>query len=74
MTTAGATFQRLIDKIIGDLVLYAYAYLNDIVLTTDTFFQHMELLRKLTQRIKDAGLTIISEKSVICTDKVKYYI
>ena len=45
LSGAGATFQRLLEEIIGELEPYAYNYLDDIVLATETFEEHMQLLR-----------------------------
>ena len=55
LSGAGATFQRLLEEVIGDLEPFAYNYLDDIVLTTETFEEHVEMLRKLFLRIKNAS-------------------
>lgn len=72
LSGAGARFQRLIEKIIGDLEPYAYAYLDDIVIATETFEEHKRILRILLDRINKAGLTINREKSHFCQNEVKY--
>ena len=55
LSGADATFQRLLEEIIGELVPYAYNYLDDIVLATETFEEHMQLLRTLILKIKNSG-------------------
>ena len=46
--SAPATFQRLIDRIIGqDLEPYCFAYLDDIIILGKSFEHHRELLREV---------------------------
>lgn len=49
---SGSIFQRLVDKIFTDFESYCYCYLDDIVLATNTFEQHLELLEKIIKRIR----------------------
>lgn len=43
LCNAGATFQRLIDDIIGpELEPYALSYLDDIIIVTETFEEHVK--------------------------------
>lgn len=51
---------------------YAYNYLDDIVLATETFEDHIRLLRVLLLRIKRAGLTIKWSKSHFCCKEVQF--
>ena len=44
----GANFQRLLDKLIGpEMEPFAFAYLDDIVIATSTFEEHVEWLRRV---------------------------
>ena len=72
LTGAGATFQRLLEEIIGKLEPYTYNYLDDIVLVTETFEEHMQLLRTLILKIKNSRLTINRDKSKFCCNEVKF--
>ena len=48
LTEAPATFQRLLDKLIGpEMEPFAFAYLDDIVIATSTFEEHVEWLRRV---------------------------
>lgn len=59
-----ATFQQLSDKIIGPgMEPHAFSYLDDIIITTDSFEEHLHWLEVVLKRIKEAGLTINREKS-----------
>lgn len=70
---SSATFQRLIDSIIGpDLEPFAFAYLDDVVISTPTFEKHIEILKEVANRLNNAGLTINKEKSHFCCSKIKY--
>ena len=73
LSQAGATFQRLVDKVIGpELELYAFSYHDDIIIATETYEEHLRWLEHMVKRIKEAGLTINREKSVFSKTEVKY--
>ena len=47
----------MIDRGIGpDLQPYAFFYLDDIIIVTETFDEHLVMLEYVLVRIKDAGL------------------
>ena len=73
MSTAGASFQRLIDMVIGpELEPHAFSYLDDVIIVSETFEEHMRWLEHVLDRIRQAGLTINREKSVFCQGEAKY--
>ncbi|XP_025268292.1 uncharacterized protein K02A2.6-like [Camponotus floridanus] len=73
LTGAPATFQRLLDRLIGpEMESHAFAYLDDIVVVTRTFDEHLIWLKRVLDRIREAGLTINPEKSKFCRSQVKY--
>ncbi|CAI5660942.1 unnamed protein product [Oreochromis niloticus] len=57
MKNAPATFQRLMQLVLGD-VPQCNVYLDDVVLYTDTWADHMSLLRAVFQRLAEASLTL----------------
>ena len=68
-----ATFQQIFDKIIeAEMEPHAFSYLDDIIIVSDTFEEHMKWLERVLTRIKDAGLTINREKSEFCRNEVKF--
>lgn len=70
---APASFQRLIDKIIGlDIEPYVLAYLDNIVVVTETLEDHLKWLKETLRRIKDAGLTFNPEKCSFFRNEIKY--
>jgi len=73
LTGAPATFQRLLDRLIGpEMEPHAFAYLDDIVIVTRSFDEHLVWLKRVLDKIKAAGLTINPEKSKFCRSQVKY--
>lgn len=69
---AGAAFQRLMDAILKEFEPYCYVYLDDIVIITETFAEHLIILEKIVNKLVQANLTINREKSHFCKSSVKY--
>lgn len=57
LSCARSTFQRLMDMVLHDLS-FAHAYLDDVVIFSDSFEEHMEHLETVFKRLLDAGLTV----------------
>ena len=55
---APASFQRLTDTLVRGCEAFAAAYLDDVVIYSSTWRGHIEHLRTVLQRIKDANLTV----------------
>lgn len=73
LCNSGATLCRLVDEVVGcDLEPKVFVYLDDIIIATETLEDHVEVLRKLAGRLKDAGLTISIEKSKFCAKRLCY--
>lgn len=69
----GATFQRLLDRLIDpEMESHAFAYLDNIIVVTRTFEEHLIWLKRVLNRIGEAGFMINSEKSKFCRSQVKY--
>ncbi|XP_068236908.1 uncharacterized protein [Palaemon carinicauda] len=71
LTNAPSTFQRLVNFIIQDLE-GVYCYLNDIVVTGQTWEEHVNMLKCLFRRLEVAGLTINLKNYVFCKATVTY--
>ena len=71
MCNAPATFQRIINEVIQGLE-GTYAYLDDILIVSDTWEEHLQRLRALLIRLAEKGLTINLAKSSFCKAQVKY--
>lgn len=69
---APATFQRLMDQVLCDVSSCAAAYLDDIVIYSNTWVEHMEHLRAVLDRLHAAGLTINPSKCVFAAAETEY--
>lgn len=70
---APATWQRFIDQVVGvDLEEFCFVYLDDIVICTPTFEQHIDVLKKVLHRLVTAGLTLNQDKCFFCKSELKY--
>ena len=73
LTNAPATFQRLMDKVITpDLKPNVFSYLNDIIIVTENFEEHLKTLETVLEKINQARLTINLEKCECGCSELKY--
>ncbi|CAG9120633.1 unnamed protein product [Plutella xylostella] len=73
LTSAPATQQRLMDKLFGpECGEKIFIYLDDIVVVSSTFEEHLSLLHKVQERLKSAGLTINLSKCCFFRRELKY--
>ena len=76
MCNSPSTYQQMMDKLIMDLPTGAdehiFAYLDDIIIATETFEEHMFWLEVVLKKITAAGLVINPAKSEFCRSEVKY--
>ncbi|XP_058448788.1 uncharacterized protein LOC131428762 [Malaya genurostris] len=65
LANSPATLARLMDKVLGHGILepYVFVYLDDIVVVTETFAHHQQLLTEIACRLQAANLSINLEKS-----------
>ncbi|XP_026050763.1 uncharacterized protein LOC113037671 [Carassius auratus] len=68
---AVATFQRLIDQVLRGLP-FAAAYLDDIVIYSNTWEEHVQHLAEVLQRLQNAGLTVNPTKCAIAKQETEY--
>ena len=73
LANAPATFQRLIDALFGpEYEPYVFCYLDDIIIVTETFDEHLKWLEIVLPRIADAGLVVQQKKCEFCCASVTY--
>lgn len=73
LANAPAVWQRLIDQVVGvDLEQFVFVYLDDVIICTPTFDQHINILREVVSRISKAGLTLNREKCNFCKSELRY--
>ena len=61
---APATFQRLMDRVIRGLD-FAEAYLDDLIIFSESWEEHLQHLHTVLQRLKEAGLTVNRRSAVL---------
>ena len=71
LTNAPATFQRLMESILSD-VPFAMAYLDDIIIFSSTFEEHLTRLDEVFGKLKDCGLKLKASKCHLFQKRVKY--
>ena len=68
-----ATWQRLMDKVIGaDLEPHVFVYLDDVVIVSDDFDEHLRVLAEVFRRIVAAGLSLSWDKCQFCRSELRY--
>lgn len=71
MKNAPATFQRLMQLVLGD-VPRCNVYLDDVVIYTDTWEEHVAILQSVFQRLAEATLTLNLAKCEFAKATVTY--
>lgn len=70
---APATWQRLIDKVLGpELEPWVFVYLDDIIIVTSSFEEHCRILKEVLVRLGKANLRLSLDKCQLCRSELKY--
>ncbi|XP_055623096.1 uncharacterized protein LOC129766548 [Toxorhynchites rutilus septentrionalis] len=74
LVNSPAILARLMDNVLGHGVLepYVFVYLDDIVVVTETFEHHVQLLVEIARRLKEANLSINLEKSQFGVSEIPF--
>lgn len=73
LCNSAQTLCKALEQCIGsDLEPFVFVYIDDIIIVSDTFEHHVELLSKVSSRLKLCGFTISSTKSKFCVRQLKY--
>ena len=73
LTNAPATFQRLMDIVLAGLKWQCcLVYIDDVIIYSPTFEQHLIDLEKVFQTLKEANLTLKASKCCFCRREMKY--
>ena len=73
LVSAPATFQRLMTKAMGDfLFLFLLVYLDDLLVYSKTFEDHLQHLDRLLQRLIETGLKVRIDKCHFLRREVSY--
>lgn len=73
LTNAPATFQRLMECVLAGLTgEQCLIYIDDIIVFSSTFQEHLDRLERVFLKLQDAGLKLRSEKCHFIQKAVKY--
>lgn len=73
ITNAPSTFQRLMERCMGDLNRKeVLVFIDDLIIFSDTLEEHEARLLKVLQRLKEYGLKLSPEKCKFFQNSVKY--
>ena len=74
LTNAGASYQRMIDMCLSGLSFdRILAYMDDVVIFSRTFHEHMEELHTVFEKLSAANITLKASKCVIASDSVDFW-
>ena len=65
MKNSPATFQHLVNKVISGLDGVG-AYIDDVIINSDTWEEHLHLIRSFFDRLSEFQLTVNLNKSEFC--------
>lgn len=69
---AAATFQRLVVRLLKDHAEYAATYIDDMIIFSNLWEEHLKHLREVLSEVRRAGLTIIPEKCRMGMNQTQY--
>lgn len=71
LCNAGQTFQRFMDEVLRGLD-FAYAYIDDVCISSKNQTEHEQHLRTVFQRFRDYGITINVSKCEFGCDEIEF--
>jgi len=73
LCNAPATFQRLMDMVLAGLLWKScLVYLDDVIIIGKTFTEHLQHLRAVFERFREAGLKLKPKKCQFCAQQVGF--
>ncbi|GFT27232.1 retrovirus-related Pol polyprotein from transposon 297 [Trichonephila clavipes] len=73
LSGAAPNFQRAIDIILKPVIgRFVLVYMDDVIITSPSFKDHLDHLSQVSTLLRDAGLTLNKEKCHFARDKLQY--
>src|SRR5215471_5792617 len=73
LCNAPATFQRTMDKVLGDIKdKFVMVYLDDVIIYSNTFEEHLKYVEEVLKRIRIAGLRLKAEKCKFAAQELQF--
>lgn len=71
LRNAAQTFQRLIDEVLRGLD-FVFAYIDDIIIASHSYEQHIEHIKAVFRRLIDFGLRVNAEKCEFAATEIEF--
>ena len=71
LKNAGQDFQRLMDKILGDIP-HTFVYLDDILIASESMEQHLEDLERVFKILEENGLVVNRKKCILGATSIEF--
>ncbi|KAE9353677.1 hypothetical protein PF008_g4888 [Phytophthora fragariae] len=71
ISTAPDEFHAVMQQLLGDLP-FVRVYLDDVLVLSSSFDEHLQHLKVVLQRLQDAGVVVYPAKSKFCMTEVEY--
>ena len=71
LKNAGQDFQRLMDKILGD-VPHTFVYLDDILIASSTMEEHLQDLERVFKILEENGLVVNRKKCILGVASIEF--
>lgn len=73
LSTGAAVLSRLLDMVLGDVKFkFVYNYLDDVVIYSRSFGEHLEHIRTVLDRLAGAGLTVKPSKLNLVRSEISF--
>ena len=73
LSTAPPIFQEMMDKVLGEAKhVYAMAYLDDVLIWSKTFEEHLYHMEQIFKKLENAGLKLKISKCDFLLQQIKY--
>jgi transposase InsO family protein len=73
LATSLASFVRCMDRVLGDVLNdFAMAYVDDVLISSPSYEDHLDHLEQVFKRLENAGMTINLNKSLFCRNEVPF--
>ena len=73
LSSAPPIFQELMNKVLGEAMYkYAIAYIDDVIIYSETFQDHLKHLNEVFSKLRDAGLKLKMSKCQFLMEQIRY--
>ena len=73
LATGAQVLSRLLDRVFQDINFeFVYHYLDDVVIYSESFEEHLEHIRPMLERLRHAGLTVKPQTVLFATHKISF--